>query len=242
MRRRGVGISGLQRQAQTKEQFREVGNVIASNQIEQMQSQLELFRTNLEEFAHKHRKDIRKDPTFRMHFQRMCNNIGIDPLASNKGFWGELLGVGDFYYELGIQIIQACMATRDMNGGLIDLEELQKMVEQSRGKNSQEITKEDIVRAIKTLSPLGSGFGIIRIGERQMVQSIPRELNKDQSEVLALAQESSHVNASAVENIFGWPKERVTSVMSNLLKDGLCWVDSQAEPEDEYWVPSFYLK
>jgi hypothetical protein len=56
----------------------------------------------------------------------MCVNIGVDPLASNKGkklyvvslvliqiwienlnfksifvgFWSELLGVGDFYYEL----------------------------------------------------------------------------------------------------------------------------------------------
>jgi len=25
----------------------------------------------------------------------------VDPLASNKGFWAELLGIGDFYYELG---------------------------------------------------------------------------------------------------------------------------------------------
>jgi len=32
----------------------------------------------------------------------MCANIGVDPLASNKGFWAELLGIGDFYYELGM--------------------------------------------------------------------------------------------------------------------------------------------
>lgn len=42
---------------------------------------MEVFKTNLQEFAHKHRKDIRKDPTFRTHFQRMCTNIGVDPLA-----------------------------------------------------------------------------------------------------------------------------------------------------------------
>jgi hypothetical protein len=29
--------------------------------------------------------------------------------AANKGFWGELLGVGDFYYELGIEIIEICI-------------------------------------------------------------------------------------------------------------------------------------
>jgi hypothetical protein len=42
---------------------------------------MEVFKTNLQEFAQKHRKDIRKDPTFRAHFQRMCTNIGVDPLA-----------------------------------------------------------------------------------------------------------------------------------------------------------------
>jgi hypothetical protein len=29
---------------------------------------------------------------------------GVDPLASNKGFWAQLLGVGDFYYELAVQV------------------------------------------------------------------------------------------------------------------------------------------
>jgi ESCRT-II complex subunit VPS22 len=34
----------------------------------------------------------------------MCSAVGVDPLASQKGFWAELLGFGDFYYELGVQI------------------------------------------------------------------------------------------------------------------------------------------
>lgn len=45
---------------------------------------MEVFKTNLEEFARKHKKDIRKDPKFRAHFQRMCNNIGVDPLACKE--------------------------------------------------------------------------------------------------------------------------------------------------------------
>ena len=38
--------------------------------------------------------------------QDMCASIGVDPLASGKGFWSEMLGVGDFYYELGVQIVE----------------------------------------------------------------------------------------------------------------------------------------
>lgn len=49
--------------------------------------------------------DIRKNPTFRSQFHEMCAKVGVDPLASNKGFWAELLGIGDFYYELGECIV-----------------------------------------------------------------------------------------------------------------------------------------
>lgn len=34
----------------------------------------------------------------------MCKQIGVDPLSSNKGFWVDVLGVGDFYYELAVSI------------------------------------------------------------------------------------------------------------------------------------------
>lgn len=66
------------------------------------------FRGKLEEFAAKHKNEIRKDAAFRKQFQDMCASIGVDPLASSKGFWSELLGVGDFYYELSIQVGTPC--------------------------------------------------------------------------------------------------------------------------------------
>ena len=42
----------------------------------------------------------------------MCASIGVDPLVSNVGMWAQLLGIGDFYSELGVQVIEACLATR----------------------------------------------------------------------------------------------------------------------------------
>ncbi|KAK1427819.1 hypothetical protein QVD17_16516 [Tagetes erecta] len=44
--------------------------------------------------------DIHKNPAFSSQFHEMCAKVGVDPLASNKGFWAELLGIGDFYYEI----------------------------------------------------------------------------------------------------------------------------------------------
>jgi len=46
-----------------------------------MAKQMEKFRENLEDFAAKHKEDIRKDANFRVQFQEMCASIGVDPLA-----------------------------------------------------------------------------------------------------------------------------------------------------------------
>lgn len=46
-----------------------------------MSKQLETFKSNLEEFASKHKQEIRKSSQFRVQFQEMCATIGVDPLA-----------------------------------------------------------------------------------------------------------------------------------------------------------------
>ena len=52
--------------------------------ILQMSKQLDMFKTNLEEFASKHKQEIRKNPEFRVQFQDMCATIGVDPLACEE--------------------------------------------------------------------------------------------------------------------------------------------------------------
>ncbi|XP_069373293.1 vacuolar-sorting protein SNF8-like [Paralichthys olivaceus] len=130
MRRRGVGAE--------EEARGERGSVLAEDQIVQVSKQLETFKSNLEELASKHKQEIRKNSQSRVQFQEMCAAIGVDPLASEKGFWSEMLGVGDFYYELGVQIIEVCLALKHRNGGLITLDELHQRVLRGRGKYAQD--------------------------------------------------------------------------------------------------------
>jgi ESCRT-II complex subunit VPS22 len=52
---------------------------------------------------------------------------------ANKGFWADLLGFGDFYFELGVQITEICIATRSQNGGLIEIGELKRRIKAMRG-------------------------------------------------------------------------------------------------------------
>ncbi|KAK4521819.1 Bifunctional purine biosynthesis protein PurH [Mucor velutinosus] len=246
MRRRPVGVASVTYRKRTEKEFQQIGDSIAAKELEQLQSQMDVFKTNLQEFAQKHRKDIRKDPTFRAHFQRMCTNIGVDPLASNKGFWADLLGVGDFYYELGIQIIEACIVSRINDGGLTELSEIMRRVQVMRGSNNdkqqqqQQISEDDITRAIKTLKPLSGGYEVLLIGDRKLVRSVPKELDKDQSALLLLAQKTGYVDYDMIKNELGWNPERIKTATQHLLQDGIAWLDQFGEKES-FWIPTYFI-
>lgn len=47
----------------------------------------------------------------------MFLSVFLSCKTAGKGFWSEMLGVGDFYYELGVQIIEVCLALKHRNGG-----------------------------------------------------------------------------------------------------------------------------
>lgn len=184
--RRRAGVGAIQKQKLEQEKYKDKGTEIQENQLEQMSKQLEVFRTNLEEFAAKHKNEIKKNATFRKQFQEMCASIGVDPLASGKGFWS-VLGIGDFYYELGVQIVEVCLATNDMNGGLISLDELRQRLIKARGKSQhhQEITIEDLLCASRKLKIFGNGFTVVPVGKgKYLVQSVPGELSMDHTAVL----------------------------------------------------------
>ncbi|XP_046846028.1 vacuolar-sorting protein SNF8-like [Xenia sp. Carnegie-2017] len=240
MRRGPGGIGAINKQRLAKAKFEQKGNDIADAQISQMSKQLESFKTYLEEFATKHKSDIKKNAEFRGHFQQMCARIGVDPLASSKGFWAEMLGVGDFYYELGIQAIEICMATRTRNGGLLPLDELHRLLLKGGGKSRQDVTVDDLARAIKKLHTLGSGFQIIPVGQNRIVQSVPGELNMDHTTVLELSQETSNISLSLITNTLGWEIKRAEHVLEHMIQEGMIWIDDQECKDRLYWFPGLF--
>ena len=75
--------------------FNARGEQLASEQLRVFSQQLNEFTTKferykiclnsyflrLEQFAHRHRGEIKKNSQFRRHFQEMCASVGVDPLA-----------------------------------------------------------------------------------------------------------------------------------------------------------------
>ncbi|KAF8162964.1 EAP30/Vps36 family-domain-containing protein [Crassisporium funariophilum] len=243
MHRRGVGLAAFDRQEQSKRSFAQLSSQLSQSQVENLHSQLNQFRTALAHFASTHRESIKNDPSFRHAFQQMCSSIGVDPLAGPRkgGWWAELLGLGDWQYELGVQIVDVCVSTRERNGGLIEMSELLRLVSKLRGVEGDGITEDDVVRSIKTLQPLGAGYQVVEIGGIQMVRSVVKALDEDQTVILAIArEEGGRIVDELLINRKGWTRERARAALENmLLRDGLCWLDEQDERTGRaYWVPS----
>jgi ESCRT-II complex subunit VPS22 len=270
-KKKGVGLAAFDRRHLSTQQYADHGRIIHRQHIDELSTQLAIFQSLLAHFSTTHSAAIRSDPSFRATFARMCNAIGVDPLASSsnrKGnFWAEMLGgsVNDFYFGLAVRVVEVCRATRAENGGLISVREVRERVEKGAGGLGGEVSEyviaiflylvlfnawiwirsltlytcsDDILRAVKSLKPLGSGFAMVTIGKTQMIRSVPKELNTDQSTVLETIQILGYVTVSMLQVNLGWERARSQTVIDDLLADSLVWVDMQAE-ETEYWSPTF---
>lgn len=100
--------------------------------------------------------------------------------------------------------------------------------------------RDDILRAVKSLTPLGSGFSILHVGPKQYIRSIPKELNTDQATVLEAIQVLGYVGISMLQLNLHWERPRAQTVIDDLVSDGLVWVDAQVA-EHEYWSPQGLL-
>lgn len=251
MSRKGVGLAAFDRSRLTSAQFASHGNSLRSTNAQALETQLDVFRSLLQEFAQTHAKDIRSNPAFRAQFARMCTAIGVDPLASSASsgsgsggsIWAQLLGrsVNDFYFELAVRVVEVCGATRGENGGLLGVRELRERLARGRPAGAPDVTEDDVLRAVATLRPLGAAYALVTVGRRPYVRSVPRELNTDQSAVLEAVQLLGYVSVSMLMLNLRWPRARSQAVVEDLLGAGLLWVDKQAPDEWEYWSPGFMV-
>lgn len=174
-------------------------------------------------------------------------------------FWSQMLGpsVNDFYFNLGIRIVSICRATRAENGGLISFADLRALLSNTTPTPTlastststpapalgpalppTQITDDDLTRTISALAPLGPGFTIMKLGHRNLLRSVPKELNTDQSTVLEAVQILGYITVSMLQVNLGWERARAVAVVEDLMADSLVWVDTQAG-ENEYWSPAF---
>lgn len=167
----------------------------------------------------------------------------MDPLASQKGWWNEVLGFGDFYYELAVQVAEVCLVSRSANGGLIELQTLLASLRTRRNVHAPPISEDDIRHAVNKLQGLGQGFKLLKIGKNTFVQSVPKDLKDDYGKVLSLAEVTGFVRVSDIIQATQWPEHQAVETLEELLGRGLCMVDD-GDPSGVrlYWVVSLMMK
>jgi ESCRT-II complex subunit VPS22 len=241
--RRTVGIGAVSKKQLHEKKFAEQATQIAENQIEQLTKHMDSFKTYLEEFAIKYKSQIKQNPHFRKQFQDMCANIGVDPLASSKGFWSELLGVGDFYYEIIVQIYEICAAYENRTGGLLYLDFVVAKLNRLRSttQNSNLVSIDDCVRSIQKLSCLGNSFKLLSMNnERLLIQSIANELNDDHVTILKFAEMNNGcLTLTEIVLNLKWLEERANLVLDFMIKDGIVWIDIN-KTNVSFYFPSFF--
>jgi len=183
-----------------------------------------------------------------------------------------MLGVnmGEFYYELAVKVAEVCRTSRSRNGGIISVSEVRTILMKRKAKfrfaleadddecnedYSSGYSNEDILTAIQKLSKLGSGFRTVKVGNTDMVVSVPTELDNDHMEVMRIAKEmisndkdignsslSEEGNGITVEDVatrIGWKEQRAHRALVLLLGEGMLWLDRH-DGKEYYWFPSLW--
>ena len=270
MSRRTAGYSSLQRHLDSTASYSTLSTSLAAQQSANLASQLSTFQSALSNFSTQHRAKILSSPQFRTHFSQLCAELGVDPLGGGaKGLWDKM-GVGDWYYALGVQIVDVCLKKRDRGGGLVALDEVLRDVRKLRSipsSNSKrttasngttattaaDISESDVQRAIEALDPLGCGYSLIEVGGKKVVRCSPGGLDRDSLVVVEAASNTGRgaVTREEVLSFTGkdngdyWTMDRVEQAIEKaLMDDGMIWVDEQTTGvtvEREYWSPGLFV-
>lgn len=232
---RGGGKAAILAKKRREDLLAKKGAELNEAKWAQMRAQMKAFQAHLEAFAHAHKDSIQNDPAFRAQFHKMCATIGVDPLTSRKGIWSELLGVGDYYYELAVRAIEVCVATRGINGGFLALDELVRALRKKRTAYVENVSKDDVERAVSKLDVLGGGYKVVSTGKGKIVKSVPLELSLDHTKVLEHCGTKGYTSVSELRSATGWSQKRITTAVDFLINKEIAWVDKQSK-ETTYWI------
>lgn len=239
---RPLGLAAFDNELSRKKQYQLVGDAMTAGNIEQMNAQVVKFKQLLAKFAAEHGPQIRSEPAFRNEFARMCAGLGVDPLnysTKNSGgsVWSGVFAkdINDFYFGLGVRIIEKCRETRASNGGIMSLDQLETVLNQG---SENQISQEDICRAVETLKIFGPGLHIDTLPNGTTVLvNVPKELNRDQADILTACEALGYVTTPLLTSNLGWDASRGQYVLDEMVASGLLWIDKQAAPT-QYWSPA----
>lgn len=224
--------------------YLKIGRNLVDQHSSQLSAQLAVFQSALINFATEHGDDIKKNPEFRDKFTKMCNLIGVDPLELLLFVDSTTKKTDDFYMGLAVRVVEICQETRDINGGLISLKELHSRL-QDTFTVPLKVSEEEISKALTFLASLGKGYETLNISNVLWVKfSGPAgsgTITNDERKIYELcAFTGGYVTHRLLRDNYGWDLVRSKSVIEDMIRNSLLWVDSQgSDGQWQYWEPSW---
>ncbi len=218
----------------------ELGEKLEQSRTEKAKEHLEAFKLRLTQFALNYRNRIQEDPIFREQFVAMCDSVGVDPIQiskANQSWLKSLVGIGDFYSELAVQVLTQCMLHRKSDfGSLLPVGSCLQAIQ------TKNVSVNDIHRALKSLDCFGSGgVRLVEMAGQLYISSIPDELSQDTEALLGAYKSNAGLTIDDLMETTGWRRERTTLAVDALIRDGAVWVDEH-QGVSTYWVVTLWLK
>lgn len=234
-------MDALAQEAALKKARLDTALQILDQRLDHTKQQLLCFRDGLQTFAQKYSSRIVKDSAFRHTFHTLCTELGIDPLCSSKNLFNRLFGLGRFYNEISIQVIDHCTRTKPFNGGYLRLDGLLACLNKNR---SPPVTEFDVVQAIKSLRALQCGYQVVDIGATRVVKSCTTQIDVHEVAIIQYffrkqAQSAEpYVFIRELKKELDIPLSHLNVALSNLLRVGVCALDDQVPKAER---PHFYF-
>lgn len=229
-----------------RDAYLRVGKTLAEKHTDELSTQLATLQSALVNFATTHAEDIARNPDFRQKYTTICCRVGIDPLDLYMHAQQAKAVRTDYVTALAVRIVEVCQETRDMNGGLISINELCLIINSSRAV-ALSVDEESILEAINLLGSLGKGYQHMTTEGKlwlKFLLAASGTISNDQKRVFELCEfMGGFVTLRLLLDNYEWDKVRAKLVLDEMIMDGLLWIDQPlGAKECQYWEPLFHLK
>ncbi|KAL4442611.1 hypothetical protein ABPG74_007013 [Tetrahymena malaccensis] len=225
------GKQAMMKQFEQQQARQQMGQQLMQQKITRMKDIYNIFQENMQKYAAQYANEINKDPNFRDNFNQLCQNLGIDPMISQKTLFSNL-GFGDFYNELAMKILDITARKRNENGGMMKLIDI---INEFEKRYKTKISKKDIQEALKTISCLGG----CQLVNNEYVSTSNLSMSGDFNSIIEVAEKYGHVSEQLMKEQKGWKQDKFKLVIDQLIGEGMVWVDKKTKSgQPHYYFPS----
>lgn len=219
--------------------YSRVGKSLVQKHQQHLDTQLEVLRQALVNFASEHASDIAASPEFTAKFTQMCVLAGLDPLKLM--LLRRLSSSSQEPLAVAVRVMEFCQQTIHINGGLIAVSDLAtQLLDADIGLT---VTEAEVVKAVDALQKLGPGYSLITINSQRWLKysSATDDMLSDQHKLLELCQfMGGYVTYRLLRDNYGWDGERCRRVVDEMILQALLWIDNGPPNSTEllFWVPT----